>query len=60
MKKIYKWLMRNKWRKWGSVGLLCLLLNYALLIAGVIDANQFETITSAIVTFLRLFTLVGV
>ncbi|MHC2992832.1 hypothetical protein OB13_15050 [Pontibacter sp. HJ8] len=57
MKKIYKWLMRNKWRKWGTVALLCLVLNYTLLIVGVIDANQFETITSAIVTFLRLFTL---
>ena len=55
MKKIYRWLMRNKWRKWGSVALACVAINYLLLITDVIEANEFEVITTAIVTVIRLF-----
>ncbi|MEJ8803121.1 hypothetical protein [Pontibacter sp. H249] len=55
MKKVYRWVMRNKWRKWGTIALLCVAINYTLLIAGVIEANEFEVITTAIVTVIRLF-----
>lgn len=55
MKKLYAWLMRNKWRKWGTVALLCIVANYTLLILGIIDADQFQVITQAIVSVVRLF-----
>lgn len=55
MKKLYAWVMANKWRKWGTVALLCLATNYTLLILGIIDADQFQVITSAILSVVRLF-----
>lgn len=55
MKKLYSWLMRNKWRKWGSVALLCIAANYTLLILGIIDADQFQVITTAVISLIRLF-----
>ncbi|TPE44922.1 hypothetical protein [Pontibacter mangrovi] len=57
MKKLYKWLMANKWRKWGTVALLSIALNYTLLILEVIDADQFQTITQVILSIVKFFTL---
>ncbi|GAB3822122.1 hypothetical protein [Pontibacter rugosus] len=57
MKKLYAWLMRNKWRKWGTVALLCLAINYTLLVLGMIEAAEFEVITSAILTLVKFFTI---
>jgi len=55
LKTAWRWIMRTKWRRWGAVALLCLALNYTLLILEVIDANQFQTLTAALITFIRLF-----
>lgn len=55
MKKLYAWLMANKWRKWGTVALLCIVTNYVLLVLGIIDADQFQVITSATLSVVRLF-----
>jgi hypothetical protein len=54
----HRWVMANKWRRWGMVAIICFALNYLLLMAGIIEANEFEIITNALIAFLRFFLLV--
>lgn len=57
MKKLYAWVMANKWRKWGTLTLLCLALNYTLLILGIIDTDQFQVISTVIFNIAKFFTV---
>jgi hypothetical protein len=58
IKQYICWFLSNKWRKWGAVAVSFFGLNYVLLIVGLIEANEFDIITNALVAFLKLFLII--